>query len=215
MNPDQITGAMWDNLIEHAVKTPTTTAPRNGLAVLKMLPQPKRTEKPEVSRSVAGINPKLRQTIRQVITGNAPWPLVLWGPVGTGKTCTALCLLDCAGGFFHTVAGLCSLLIQSQQGRLQWEHEGRGGQLWPETFWKRLAAAPLIALDELGCRGTVTDAHYEVVKTAIEERHGRPLVVASNLSPAEIASNYDARIASRLAAGTVIELQGKDQRVSP
>jgi hypothetical protein len=52
------------------------------------------------------------------------------------------------------------------------------------------------------------------VKTAIEERHNRPLVVVSNLTLSEIATNYDARIASRLAAGTVFETAGEDQRLS-
>lgn len=152
--------------------------------------------------------------INAVASGESPWPLVLIGKPGTGKTCAALCMLDYAGGQYYTVASLCSLLIQSQQGRLEWSHEGRGGTLWPEQFWTRLAREPLVVLDELGCRAQVSDAQYEAVKNVIEERHARPLVVISNLAVSDLARVYDDRIASRLAAGTVFEVEGEDRRLS-
>lgn len=148
------------------------------------------------------------------MTGKLPWPLFLHGPAGTGKTCTGLCLLDFAGGEFYTVAGLCSTLIQAQQGRLEWSHEGRGGNLWPEQVWDRIAKAPLLVLDDLGGRDKVTDAHYETVKTAIDERHGKPFVVTSNLSLKKISALYDERIFSRLSAGTVLHLEGQDRRAT-
>lgn len=156
----------------------------------------------------------LRQEIRKLVAGESPWPLLLDGKVGTGKTCAALCLLDYAGGEYYTVAGLCSTLIQSQQGRLEWSHEGRGGTLWPEKLWAKLAAAPLVVLDELGCRDKPTDAHYEAVKTLIDERHGKPFVVISNLTLDRIEALYDDRVSSRLAAGTVFTLSGQDRRIA-
>ncbi len=104
--------------------------------------------------------------------------------------------------------------IQSQQGRLEWSHEGRGGTLWPERFWARLAAAPLVVLDELGCRERASDAHYEAVKTAIDERQGKPLVAITNLAIDQIATLYDDRISSRLAAGTVLTLGCGDRRIA-
>lgn len=148
-----------------------------------------------------------------MVSGKNPWPLFLYGPVGTGKTCAALCLLDWAGGEYWTVAGLCAMLIQCQQGRLEWSHEGRGGTIWPERFWRMVRQAPLVVLDELGCRGNVSDAHYEAVKTVVDERAGLPLVVLSNLSLEGVEKGYDDRIASRLALGTVIHLQGMDRRL--
>jgi DNA replication protein DnaC len=170
--------------------------------------------RPEVRRSIAGIPQALRVDLRACVVGEAPWPLFIHGPAGVGKTCAGLCLLDYAGGEYHTAAGLCALLIQSQQGRLEWHHEGYGGTLWPEKLWQRLRRAPLVVLDEIGGRDRISEHHYEAVKTLLDERAGRPLLVMSNLSVPEIERLYDDRIASRLAAGTVVELTGQDRRLA-
>jgi DNA replication protein DnaC len=140
--------------------------------------------------------------------------MFLHGPPGTGKTCAALCLLDFAGGEYYTVSGLHDLLIRAQHGRLEWSRCGHGGTIWPETIWAKLARAPLVVLDELGCRERVSDAHYETVKRCIDERHNRAFIVISNLTLADVASVYDNRIFSRLGAGTVLELAGKDRRLA-
>jgi DNA replication protein DnaC len=155
----------------------------------------------------------VRRSVRALVAGELPWPLFLEGPAGVGKTSAALAMLDHAGGEYHTAAGLCATLIRSQQGRLEWHREGRGGVVWPEKFWERYAAAPLVVLDELGCRATVSEFHYEAVKQAIDERHGKPLVVISNLTLGDVAKVYDDRVFSRLAAGTVVRMEGRDRRI--
>lgn len=162
---------------------------------------------------MAGIDPALRTAIRAAVLAETPWPLVVHGPAGCGKTCAALCVLDHAGGEYHTAAGLCETIIRAQQGRLEWSHEGRGGMLWPEQFWRKLAAASLVVLDELGSRERVSDHHYECVKRVLDDRAGKPLIVLSNLGLEKIASLYDDRIASRLAAGTVVRMEGDDRRL--
>lgn len=168
---------------------------------------------PLVERSIAAIDATIRADIRSVITGAEPWPLMLHGSVGTGKTCAMLCLLDWAGGEYHTVSGLCALMNRSQQGFEEWHHEGRGGKLFPHMIWNRIAKAPLVVLDEIGTRAQVSDAHYEVVKEMIDVRNRKPFAVLSNLGLEQLAALYDDRIASRLAAGTVIEFNGKDRRL--
>jgi DNA replication protein DnaC len=175
---------------------------------------PAQRQAPRIVRTLAEIDPNLRQAIRQLVAGELAWPLFLCGPCGVGKTCAALCLLDHAGGEYHTVRGLCDLLIQAQQGRLEWSREGRGGILWPEKLWARLAGAPLVVLDELGGRERVSDHHYEAVKTLVDERHGKPFVVLSNLPLSAIAGLYDDRLFSRLGAGTVVALEGEDRRIT-
>lgn len=164
-------------------------------------------------RSIAEIVSALRLTIRSLVAGESPWPLFIHGPAGTGKTCAMLCLLDYAGGEHHSVSGLCSLMNRAALGRVEWNNEGRGGKLWPEEIWARIAKKPLIVLDELGCRSNVSDAHYEVVKEMIDVRHQKPLAVLSNLPLGTIGKLYDDRIVSRLSAGTVIELSGADRRL--
>jgi hypothetical protein len=149
-----------------------------------------------------------------LVSGKQPWPLVLHGPAGTGKTCACLCLLDCAGGLYFTEATLCDDLDRARNGRLEWHHEGRGGTKWPEHFWADVVRAPLVVLDEIALRDKVSDARYEATKRLIDERFGLPLVVVSNPAMREIAGLYDARVFSRLAAGVTIELSGKDRRIT-
>jgi DNA replication protein DnaC len=162
---------------------------------------------------MAAVDKTLREALRATSFAEMPWPLFIHGPAGTGKTCAALCLLDHAGGAYFTVASLCQEVIDSQLGRLHWCHEGRSGTLWPYMFWRKVRGEPLVVLDELGCRDNVSDHGYETIKQLLDERQGRPLIAISNHSLQTLEKIYDDRIASRLAAGTVVELQGADRRL--
>jgi DNA replication protein DnaC len=154
-----------------------------------------------------------REAVRACVRAATPWPLLIQGPVGTGKTCAALVLLDhTPGGLYYSTGELCDTLIRAQQGRLEWSHEGRGGTRWPEQVWSDLAKAPLVVLDELGARERVSDAHYDAVKRLLDERHGTPLLLLSNHDLGALALLYDDRIASRIGGGTVCRLDGPDRR---
>jgi len=49
----------------------------------------------------------------------------------------------------------------------------------------------------------------------LDERQDRPLLVLSNLDIKGIDTLYDERISSRLGAGTIVQLRGRDRRVEP
>jgi DNA replication protein DnaC len=183
------------------------------LTRLALTRKPCRRYRPEIERSIDEIPQALRVEIRAVISGEKPWPLFMCGSLGTGKTCAALCLLDYAGGDYYTVPGLCAKLNQSREGHLEWSHEGHGGRIFPEQFWNRFRMASLIVLDEIGLRERASEAQYEAVYTAIEERAFKPLVVCSNLGAGDIERIYDGRIFSRLTRGTVVEIKGPDRRL--
>jgi hypothetical protein len=179
---------------------------------------------PSLARDPAAVEPPLDAALRALVAGEAAWPLFVHGNAGTGKTCGLLCLVDhCPGAVYHTASSLCSALIDAQQGRLTWRAAGslwdRGaaatGTAHPEQLWAWLARRPLVVLDELGSRDRVSDHHYDAVKRVLDERHGKPLAVASNHPLAALAKLYDDRVASRLAAGTVVRLQGRDRRLDP
>ena len=72
---------------------------------------------------------------------------------------------------------------------------------------------PFVILDEIGGRDRVSDHHYEAVKTLLDVRQGKPLMVLSNLGLSEIEKVYDDRIASRLATGTIVRVDAKDRRL--
>jgi hypothetical protein len=168
---------------------------------------------PRAERSIAGIDETLRGIIRKLVGGEAPWPLFLTGGVGVGKTCAAACLLDLSGGLYFTVPHLCFRMIQAQQGGLDWSQPGGGHRLSEAALWDWIKKVPLVVMDELGCRDRVSDHHYDTVKRVIDARECSPLIAVSNWDQDELARFYDDRVASRLAAGTSIELLGKDLRM--
>jgi DNA replication protein DnaC len=175
---------------------------------------------PNYQRDIAKIDPGFRNELRRIVTGEAPWPLLLYGPAGTGKTCAALCLLDYAGGRYFTMNSLCAELIDSQQGRLYSESSCIDGtyvesrRIYPQTFWERIEREKLVVLDEIGANELVSDHHYDAIHRILEVRKNRPFVAISNLPPEQIERLYDGRIFSRLACGTVVHLQGCDRRLA-
>ncbi len=145
--------------------------------------------------------------IDSVCAGESTWPLTILGGVGVGKTCAALCLLDqCKGGRrYFTTMGLVS--------RLNGYRRESAGSL-ESVFWDEWRKAMLVVLDEIGAREQVSDSHYESVKLAIDYRNEEPAIYISNLTIAELTALYDDRIASRLQAGTVLDMFGwPDRRV--
>jgi len=206
---------VWDRLVESCLaqaNTPASVKPL-GLQTLRLTKEPMQRHQGRVRRSVAQIEPALREAFRSLVSGKTPWPLFLHGPAGTGKSCAALCLLDHATGEYWTTTGFCEHLNDATFGRLVARGEGGSVTIWPVQFWAKVQRAPLVVLDELGTRDVVSNAHYDAVKRIIDEREGLPLVVISNLDLESIARLYDDRIASRLGAGTIVQLRGRDRRI--
>ena len=171
---------------------------------------------PLIVRSLALVDCEVRATMRAVVAGEKPWPLFMTGQAGVGKTCAALCLLDLVQyGEYFTVADLCEKLTNAAFGRLEWSQGGRGGIMTATMFRRCYLAGPeLLVLDELGLRDSVSDAHYETVYRTIELRLGKPFIVISNHGLDQLGKIYDDRTASRLVAGTVIEIGGEDRRLA-
>lgn len=166
-------------------------------------------DQPERTRD--RITSRLRDAIQDVVNARCPWPLVLLGEAGSGKTCAALCMIDAFGGWYTTLPELCDLLARAQQGELTYSS---GYRRFVADVWDDWRNAHLVVLDEIGARDRVTDHHYETLKFAIDRREGRPAVFASNHQTFKaLGLLYDDRIASRLSSGTPVWLKG-DRRVS-
>lgn len=121
-----------------------------------------------------------------------------------------MCLLDYAGGRYWTAADLGDDLRDAEDGKLE---NREGYKILRREIWDRVQGAPLIVFDELGCRDRVSDFQYETAKRVLDKRHGKPLVVISNLTLKVLAELYDDRFVSRLAEGTVLEVSGADRRL--
>ena len=48
----------------------------------------------DFDRDMRAVVPRLREIFRGLCDGRLPWPLLLHGPTGTGKTSSVLCLQD-------------------------------------------------------------------------------------------------------------------------
>jgi predicted ATPase len=142
--------------------------------------------------------------------------LLLFGPVGTGKTGLAVALL-------------LTLLERGGRGmfvnfrELLWElrRSYRTGE--PTAQVERAQRTPLLVLDDLGAERPTDHARDELA-VLVERRHGRelPTIVTSNYDPAALARRLGhddpvvgQRVVSRLAGGAVhLRLAGPDRRLT-
>lgn len=206
-----------DELKRPPANTTSSTVPDNErpdtCCPLAFLPAPKPVEdrsRPRQRRAISAIDPLVRSVIAELASGFRPWPLVMLGSTGGGKTCSSLVMADhVKGAKYFTAAEFYESLTDAEFGRLQ---NQSGYSTSTRKFWSDWVSAPLAILDEVGLRGKVSDAAYAATFHAIDRRHAQPLVVISNLSIHELHQVFDDRVVSRLAAGTVLRFSG-DRRV--
>ena len=166
---------------------------------------------PATTRLWDGVADAVKATLLDLIVGRLEWPLLITGEVGSGKTCAGLCLFDYFGGWFTSLGELHERVLAIRDKRLFWTGVASCVVTLSE-YWILWHDCNVCVLDELGVRSP-TDAQYDTLMLAINGREEKPFVAISNLPPSELATVYDDRIASRLAAGTVLEMVG-DKRLA-
>lgn len=133
-----------------------------------------------------------------------PPNLVLVGPVGTGKTGTAL--LACKEGQLHRGQGVLFYPVATMLDQLR-----PGG---PEGALEAMVAAPRLIADDLGTERP-TDWTAERLGIVVNGRwmEERAMVTTSNLAPKELAEAVGPRVYSRLVGDAlVLQLGGDDRR---
>ena len=194
---------LFDKILRHASAEEAATPAREpGLRPLAMIPRNVRLL-PEVPRQWSAVEKPLVDALRPAVTGSAPWPVLLGGAPGSGKTCAGLALCDIARtAFYLTVEELCGIVMDR-------------GRIDQAQLWERIATKDLVVLDELGCRSNVGDLEYSAVKRLLDIRetlHACCLVAISNVEPDHLVKLYDRRIHSRLTCGLVYRMQAGDRR---
>jgi len=183
-----------------------------GVAYLPISSQPDRLILPDLERSKEAIPTNYRKALHECQFGTSPWPLFVFGSVGTGKTFGALALADYVRwSLFYSIRELLREAADAACGRLQNE---AGYEISARKFWRTIADARLIILDEIGSRGEVNDHHYNSVMELVDCRQRKPSIYLSNLEPEQLSGIYDDRILSRMVCGTIVELTGEDRRFS-
>ncbi len=157
---------------------------------------------PESARSIELVNHSLQQTLRGLVSGKASWPLLLWGPTGTGKTMAAKCFAD----FSPDMA----FFLARKLADAAW--------LADAFVWQRARDCELLIVDEIGseCGSENYTAPREAMErvTDLRESHaGRVAVYITNHKPEALADFYGDRTASRMLCGTTFHLEGNDRRL--
>jgi len=145
------------------------------------------------------IQPALRDVLAELAQGKSPWPLFLFGKVGTGKT--------------EAVRAFCRKVYRAWYWTVDKLMDEAGHDLAP--WHGAYAGVRLGILDELGVPRPGEKAKawdYECVKHFLDWRQNQPAIYVSNHDLQGVKRLYDARIESRLAAGTVFELKDHDRR---
>ena len=152
--------------------------------------------------------------MRQQATAGG-WPLYLFGAVGVGKSFVAASVFVRWRG---TVSMLryCDLIANSihvtKYGELSRYNERDILCEYSEaSWWRYLADVGLVIVDEIGS-GVPHEWRNELFWKFLELRKGRPLILTTNVDPDAIHEQFDGRIESRILAGSLIEVTGRDQR---
>ncbi|MCP5087516.1 MAG: ATP-binding protein [Rhodobacteraceae bacterium] len=141
-----------------------------------------------------------------------PWPLLIVGPVGAGKTCAGLLLCDVVGGRYHTVSSLRQRQVDAKMGRLYTDSYFSAAKVTEAEMWGEVQLSRLFVLDELAADPGAKEPERQMVQSVLDHREGKPLLLLSNRDPKEIAEIYGGPVGSRAAAGTILWHRGEDMR---
>ena len=134
--------------------------------------------------------------------------LLLLGRTGLGKTHLSLAIAKevITKGFSVIYGSALNVLHQVER-----EHFGREEN---GNTMDRLCGCDLLILDDLGAEYAspfITSAVYNVINTRLLEK--KPLVISTNLSPAELERRYGERVVSRfISEYTPLQFAGEDVR---
>lgn len=164
-------------------------------------------------RLIAEIRPPVREVIRLCVTGKEPWPLLLYGNAGSGKTCALLCVHDNYPSCITTWVHLRQDYRALQTDGLVRQNQNGIWKVQPKEFWGEIADHPLLIIDDLEPKPDPNGTHAELLKGILDNRKGKATLLATNMTPSELERLYGDPVVSRLAAGTMHQMPNEDRRL--
>lgn len=157
------------------------------------------------------------------------FPVTLQGPTGTGKSCCAAVVLnrvlereerkateedrEPVPPLWWSWPRLCDVLVQCRRDGFAMV-EGTVGDkfaMHEADLWRMLRHPRFVVVDEIGTR-VANEVRLEAMWQLLEARGRLPTLFTTNLTLQEVPRVFDARVLSRLSAGTWIEVRGQDRR---
>lgn len=163
---------------------------------------------PKISRSTKQVSPELLVIMQRLACGLSPWPLFLYGPSGTGKTCGSLLFSDIViGSMYYSIDDVIRAEMLSDY--------SDDSRIEKAQVWRNIKYSSLLIIDDIGERDKIGDLYTSVLKRILDlrevEQYGRAIYI-SNQSPAELGKLMADRIMSRMMRGTKYLLDGSDRR---
>lgn len=169
--------------------------------------------RPELDREPSMVPKQMADAFRACRTGKAPWPLFVSSDAGGGKTRFGLLVSDWYGGIMADFATIVDEYRLCKCGELHDELYENRPLIRETAYRKRMRDHRIVVVDDIGQRD-VSDHARETLMLILNEREGpHPTVLISNLPLSQLSALYDDRVASRMAAGTVIGVNGVDMRI--
>lgn len=136
--------------------------------------------------------------------------ILLTGPAGCGKTHLSVALMrdqslkSLRFSWFHKATDILMEL------RSVYDEEGKS----EKEIFKKYLTEDILIIDDIGAE-KVSDYVIQSWYKIIDDRYSAclPTAYTTNLKLSEIGSRFGDRIASRLAAGLVLSMKGKDMRM--
>jgi len=137
-----------------------------------------------------------------------PWPLFLYGPSGTGKTCGSLLFSDIViGSMYYSIDDVIRAEMLSDY--------NDDNRIEKAQVWRNIKHSSLLIIDDIGERDKIGDLYTSVLKRILDlreiEQYGRAIYI-SNQSPGELGKLMADRVMSRIMRGTKYLLDGSDRR---